>query len=110
MGKHGCKWVLMGALGCRGLKGHKSKSRRGHLWSCRPGFGRYGRGNFPGHDVFCVLPKMINNECRWVMMVNNGSNWVHGHGGREKTDQKEHEMTEQGMFCDAWSWLKTMGR
>ena len=41
----------MGALGCRGHKGHKNKAGRGHLGSKRSGFGHYGRGNFPGHDV-----------------------------------------------------------
>ena len=51
MGVDGCIWVRMGALGPRGHGEHKNKAIRVHLGSCRPEFGYYGRGNFPGHDV-----------------------------------------------------------
>ena len=65
---NGCVWVRMGALGRRRHGKHKNKASGGNLGSCRPGFGTYGRGNFPGHDVFWVLPKMVKNGCRGVRM------------------------------------------
>ena len=58
---HGCIWVHMGALGCRGMGEQENKANRGHLGPCRPGFGSCGRGNFPGHDVLWYLPKMVKN-------------------------------------------------
>ena len=51
----------MGALGRRGHGEHKNKAIRGHLGSHRSGFGSYGRGNFPGHDVFAFEARMVND-------------------------------------------------
>ena len=64
----------MGALGRMGHGEHKNKPKRGHLRSRKPEFGTYGRGNFPGHDVLWLLPKMVKNECAWVMMDKDGCN------------------------------------
>ena len=67
-GAIGCEWVRMGALGRRGHGEHKNNARVGHLRSRGSGFGTYGRGKFPGHDVFVVLPKIDKNGHRWVIM------------------------------------------
>ena len=72
MGVNGCGWILMDALIHVGHGEHKNKAMRVHKGSRSSGFGTYGRGNFPGHDVLWVLPKMVKNGCRWVMMDNNG--------------------------------------
>ena len=77
----------MGALGHRRHGGHKNKAGMGDLWSCRSGFGRYGRGNFPGHDVWLCLAKMIKNGCRWVKMDADGYNRVYSNGGHKKKDK-----------------------
>ena len=99
MGANGCEWVLMGALGCRKGKEHKNKASRGHLWSCRPGFGRYGRGNFPEHDVFWRLPKMFKYGCRGVKMVEEGCNGAHVHGGERKQGKESPKWAIRASFC-----------
>ena len=91
-GANGCARVWAGALGHRGHRGYNNKSSRGRLWTWRSVFGRHGRGNFPGHDVFWVLLKMVKNECRWIIMDEDGCNGVYDHGGEGKARQKEVEM------------------
>ena len=54
----------MGALGRRGHGEHKNKASKGHIGSRRSVFGRHGRGNFPGHDVFGWLAKSGVDGCR----------------------------------------------
>ena len=39
----------------------KNKARRGNLGSRRSVFGRYGRGNFPGHDVVAFYARMVKD-------------------------------------------------
>jgi len=78
----------MGALRRRRHGGHKNKASGGHLGSCRPGFGTYGRGNFPGHDVFGVLPKTLRIECRWMRIGLNGRKRPYVYRGNAKQDQK----------------------
>ena len=56
-GTNGCGWVRMGALVHGVYGGHENKTIGGHLGSRRPGFGSYGRGNFPGHHVLASLAK-----------------------------------------------------
>ena len=70
----------MGALVHGGHEEHKNKASGVYLGSCRPGFGTYGRGNFPGHDVFWVLSKMLKIGCRWMRSGSHGANRVCGHG------------------------------
>ena len=89
----------MGALGRIGHGGHTDKARRGHLWSCRSGLGCYGRGNFPGHDVFGGLSKMVKNECGWLIMAGHGCNGVHDHGGKGKQDKKRPKWVCRACFC-----------
>ena len=76
-GANGCARVWAGALGHRRHGGHKNKPRRGRLWTGRPVFGRYGRGNFPGHDVLCVFAKMTKNGSGWVQIGSNGYKYMH---------------------------------
>ena len=83
-GANGCGWVCMGALGHGGHGEHKNKASGVHLGSCRSGFKRYGRGNFPEHDVLWVLPKMLKNECGLVQIGSDGYNKVYSHGEKKK--------------------------
>ena len=50
-GINGCGWVPMGALGHVVSGEHKNQGKGDIYWSTWTGFGSYGRGNFPGHDV-----------------------------------------------------------
>ena len=72
MSVDGCGWVWMGALGRRGHGRHKNKAIRGYLGSQRPGFGSYGRGNFPGHHVLVSLRKNGVGGCRCVYVGSDG--------------------------------------
>jgi len=98
-GANGYIWVRMGALGCRGHKGHKNKADRGYLGSKRSEFGSYGRGNFPGHDVFWHLPKMPKYGCRWVNMDVDGCEWTYGQGGRQKQGKKNYKLASRERFA-----------
>ena len=51
----------MGALGPMVHGQPKNKARRGNLRSHRSVFGRYGRGNFPGHDVVAFYARMVKD-------------------------------------------------
>ena len=44
-------WVRMGAIGYVGAGGQENKVSMGICRYTGHGFGPYGRGNFPGHDV-----------------------------------------------------------
>ena len=98
MRAYGCIWVHMGALGCRGMGKQANKASRGHLGSCGPGFGSYGRGNFPGHDVLCHLPQMVKNECRWVTMDADGWDRVWHHGRENKQGKKSPKLSSGACF------------
>ena len=84
IGGNGCIWVCMDALGRRGHGEHKNKAIRGHLGSRKPGFGIYGRGNFPGHDVLGGLTKSVKDGCRWAKIGVDGFSRAWGHGGKVK--------------------------
>ena len=88
----------MGALGHGGHGKHKNKASGGYLGSCRPGFGTYGRGNFPGHDVFGVLSKMLKIACRWMQIGSDGCNRVRGHGEQQKQGKKSAKWVSRTCF------------
>ena len=88
MGADGCGWVRVGALGRRVHGEHKKSQRGGIFMVSQARIGTYGRGNFPGHDFLWVLPKILKDECRWVMMDKGGCNGVSDHGGEKKQDKK----------------------
>ena len=88
----------MDALGRRGHGGHNNKASEGHLGSCRSGLGRYGRGNFPGHDVLWVLSEMLKIECGWVHIGSNGWDRVYSHGERGKKDKESPEWVIRTCF------------
>ena len=88
----------MGALGHRGRKQHKNKPNRGYGRCFRPGFGCYGRGNFPGHDVLGGLQKMPRmsqmdrDRCGWVW-------WDLWHGGNTKNSKQNRKY----MYIPLWT-------
>ena len=98
-GSNGCRWVRMGALGYRGHGGHKNKASRVHLWSCRSGFGPYGRGNFPGHHVLGGLVKSVKNGWRWVQTGSDGCNRACDHGEDQKQEKKMPKWVSSVFFC-----------
>ena len=98
-GTNGCARVCAGALGHRRHRGHNNKPSRGRLWTWRPVFGRYGRGNFPGHDVFAGLPKMPKYGCGGVKMDEEGCNRAHGHGGERKQGKESPKWAIRTFFC-----------
>ena len=88
----------MGALGHGGHGKHKNRASGGDLGSCRPGFGTYGRGNLPGHDVFGVLSKMLKIACRWMQIGSDGCNRVCGHGEQQKQGKKSVNWVSRACF------------
>ena len=98
MGANGYWWMLMGALGYRGHGEHTKKASRVHLGPRRWVFASYGRGNFPGHDVLCVLPKMINNECRWMRIGSDGCNRMCVHERKQKQGKKNAKRAIRACF------------
>ena len=101
----------MGTLGHRGHKQHKNKPSTGYQRCFRPGFGCYGRGNFPGHHVLCVLPEMVKNECIWVFLDMYGCIGSYGNGREKKQDKKSPKRARQqcqhqsyGHFSDLFTF------
>ena len=90
--------MRMGALGRRGHGGHKNKASRGNLGSHRPGFGCYGRGNFPGHDVLDGCAKNGANGCRWVQVDADGGDRGNGHGQEQKQGKKSRNWMRRACF------------
>ena len=88
----------MSALGPMAHGEHKNKVKGGHLRCCWSGFGSYGQGNFPGHDVLCVLPEMVKNEFIWVFMHMDGCNRAHGNGGEKEQGKKSPKRESMGCF------------
>ena len=87
----------MGALGCRGHGKHKKKNvSRDHLGPHRSGFGSYGRGNFPGHNVLGGLLKNDSDMGTDDYTVDRfGWVWMHAWARREaKTRQKDPQTGE----------------
>ena len=100
MGANGGGWVRMGALRHISHKQHKNKAGGGNFWSSRTGFGSYGRGNFPGHDVWWILSKMINNGFEWVILHKDGCYGAYCRGGRRKNKKKRVQNAQASMFWD----------
>ena len=88
----------MGALGRRGQEGHKNKAGRGHLGSRRPVFGPYGRGNFPGHDVFAFYARMVKDGWLQVKMDSYACVGVQGHEGNQKQEKKRVKWSRTTCF------------
>ena len=85
MGEDGCGWVRMDGLGCREHGETQKQVKKGTFRAYQVG---HDRGNFPGHDVFWVLPKMVKNGCRGVRMDADGCNGGYAHGEGGETRQK----------------------
>ena len=88
----------MGALEHRGSKQHKNKPSRGYGRCFSPGFGWYGRGNFPGHHVLRCLPKNDVNGCRWIESCSDGCVWTKRQEGKKKQGQRIPKWTRMGRF------------
>ena len=88
----------MGAVVYGRHGGHKNKASGGNLGSRRPGIGFYDRGNFPGHDVFGVLSKMLKIACRWMQIGSDGCNRVRGHGEQQKQGKKSAKWASRACF------------
>ena len=73
----------MGALGRTGCGGNTNTTIKGILWSCRSGFGTYGRGNFPGHHVLGCLGKMV-----WMDVDGCVAGWMGANGSIGKKGRK----------------------
>ena len=91
-GENGCGWVRMDAVGRRGHEGTQNKANRGHLGPSRPGFGPYGRGNFPGHHVLDDWVCMGVGGCIWVLMDTLGSRGTAGTKNNRKRSKNSHVM------------------
>ena len=85
----------MDALGCRGHGGTQKQDKKGTFRAKQVG---HDRGNFPGHDVFWVLPKMLNIECRWMRSGSDGSNRVFGCGQKQKQGKKSAKWVSRTCF------------
>ena len=90
----------MGALGRRGHEHNKIKASRGYLWCRRTIFVIYGRRNFPGHHVLCVLPEMVKNECIWVFLDMYGCIGSYGNGREKKQDKKSPKRESMTCFVE----------
>ena len=100
MGVDGCGWVRTRALGPRAHSKHKNEVNGGHSWSHSSRFGSYGRGNFPGHDVLWIMPKMSNSGFKWVMLLKDGCYGAYYRGGRRKNKKKRVQNVQASMFWD----------
>ena len=74
----------MGAIGYVGAGGQENKVSKCIYWYTGHGFGPYGRGNFPGHDVLGGLAKSVKDGCRWAQIGVDGCSRTCGHGGNAK--------------------------
>ena len=90
----------MGALGHRGHRQCKNKASRGNLWCRRTIFVTYGRGNFPGHHVLCVLPEMVKNEWIWVFVHMYACIRSYGNGREKKQDKKGPKRESMTCFVE----------
>ena len=88
------------ALGPRAHSKHKNEANGGHSWSHSSRFGSYGRGNFPGHDVLCVLPEMAMNEFIWVFVHMDGCIGSYGNGREKKEDKKSPKRESMACFVE----------
>ena len=94
MGVNGYVWVRWGARDTV----HTKTRQAGCIGPKRAGFGFYGRGNFPGHDVFWFLPKILKIECRWMQIGSDGCNRVYGHGQEQKQDKNRAKWASRTCF------------
>ena len=106
MDVNGCGWVRWGVGGTGNTKTRQTGGIQGLVG---PDLGPMV-GEISPDIMFCAfLAKMVKNECRWVRMDKNACNGVYGHGGREKTRQKESGMGAQDIFWHAWTMEKQTG-
>ena len=112
MGVDGRGWVRTRALGPRAHSKHKNEANGGHSWSHSSRFGSYGRGNFPGHDVLCVLPEMAMNEFVWVFVHMDGCIGSYGNGREKKEDKKSPKRESMRCFvvCTRGKKRQKVGR
>ena len=78
------KWVRLGAVGYVGAGGQENKVSMGTCRYTGHGFGPYGRGNFPGHDVLGGYAKTDTDGCRWVNIDADGCSGACGREGNAK--------------------------
>ena len=88
----------MGALGYRRYGRHKKKASRGHLGSCRTGFGPYGRGNLPGHHVFGGLAKVVCMGAGAHIAVWMGADGCRGKGKGKKQRKRTPNGSERDVL------------
>ena len=89
----------MGALGRRGHGKHKNRAGMGYLWSQRPGFGSYDRGNFPGHHVLGGWSKSGVDGYRWVNIGSDECNRVNNHDEEKKEGKKRGNWMRRVYFA-----------
>ena len=106
----------MDALGHRVHGKHKNRVKMVNLGFRRWGFGCYGRGNFPGHDVLGLLAKMIKYEWGWVRIGSDGWVCMHKQAGKQKRGKRRHKWANRVLFfnvctcaenaarCQRWLW------
>ena len=71
------------------MRGHRNKACGAINGPEAPDLNTYGRGNFPGHDALCILPKMGVDGCRWVLMDVYGCNGGYDHAEAQKQDKND---------------------
>ena len=92
----GFRWVRWGA---GHMRGHRNNGCRCINGRAGPDLDTYGRGNFPGHDALCVLPKMGVDGCRWVIMDAYGCNGGgYDRGGKQKQCKKSPKWVSRTCF------------
>ena len=106
-GVNGCSCLSIGALGCRGHGEHKNKAKGRKLWSRRPWFGAYGRGNFPEHHVLSNKSKMGANGPGWVRRGSHGYNRVYLHGEARKQGEMGGKPAIRAYFAGVVTGKKT---
>ena len=106
MGANGCGWMLMGALGHIVHKQHKNKVRGGNFWSLWSGYGSYGRGNFPRHDVCGCWPKWsrMGKDEYWCIRV--GAMGLIVTGGWKKKTKRTQNGQAGHVFRGMTTWKK----
>ena len=88
----------MGVLGHRDHRGTQKQGRQNQKTIVQGIFVTLWPGNFPGHNVLWVLPKMLKNAYRWVMMGKYECNGVYDHGGEKKQYKKIPEWDSRPCF------------
>ena len=93
----------MGAIGYVGAGGQENKVSMGICWYTGHGFGPYGRGNFPGHDVLGGSAKNVKDECRWTEIGVDGCGGTCGMGRTRKIPKKFEKFKKIAIFGNTGS-------